>query len=102
MIPSPTVSDSSNYARPWIGYPPSERELVSPFLCTSDEESSEDDYDDPSFMPPSTPERPQTRPRMSNPQLPYKREVVLGLPSSQSGVSYPGCRGKGKGKAKVV
>ena len=102
IIPSPTTSDTTDYARPWIWNHTSRGDLVSPFLFTSDEESSKDEDEDPSFIPPSTPERPQSRPRRSNPPLPYKREVVMGLPASQSGVSYPGCRGKDKGKAKVV
>ena len=101
-VHSPTASDFSDDVRPWIGYPSSHKDLVSPFLCTSDEESSEDEYGDPIFAPPSTPERPQSRPRRSNPQLPKTREVVVGLPASQSGVSHQGSRGKSKGKAKVV
>jgi hypothetical protein len=102
MIPSPTSIDSSHNTNPWIWNRTSQGDLVSPFLFTSDDESSEDEDKDPSFIPPSTPERHQSRHRRSNPQLQNKREVVLGLPSSLSGVSYPGCRGKGKGKAKLA
>ena len=87
---------------------PADREYVSHFLFTSDEESSEDEDEDPSFIPPSTPERSQPRPRKSNPSLPKSREVVIGLPTPGSGASYHGRRGKGKeaevmgkGKGKV-
>ena len=78
-----------------------ERQYVSPFVFTSDEESSEDEDEDPSFLPPSTPERSQPRPRKSNPSLPTSRDVVLGLPAPGSGASYHGHRGKGK-EAEVV
>ena len=85
--PIPADSDSTDDVHPWIGYPPSDRELVSHFLFTSDEESSEDEYGDPTFLPPSTPKRPQNRPRRSNPQHPKDREVVLGLTARKNGVS---------------
>ena len=80
---------------------PAERQYVSPFIFTSDEDSSEDEDEDPSFLPPSTPERSQPRPRKRNPSLPTSRGVVLGLPAPGSGASYHGHRGKGK-KAEVV
>ena len=60
-------------AQPWkkhdVGEPseapiPADRVYVSPFLFTSDEESSEDEDEDPTFIPPSTPERSQPRPRV--------------------------------------
>ena len=85
--PNPADSVSTDDSPPWIGYPPSDRELVSPFLFTSDEESSEDEYGDPTFLPPSTPERPQNRPTRSNPQQSKDREVVLGLSAMKNGVS---------------
>jgi hypothetical protein len=75
---------------------PAERQYVSPFIWTSDEESLEDEDEDPSFIPPSTPERSQPRPRKSNPSLPKSRDVVIGLPAPGSGASYHGSRGKGK------
>jgi hypothetical protein len=78
------------------------------FVFTSDEESSEYEDEDLTFIPHSTPERSQPRPRKSNPSLPTSREVVIGLPASGSGASYHGSRGKGKeaevkgkGKGKV-
>jgi hypothetical protein len=87
---------------------PAERQYVSPFIFTSDEDSSEDEDEGPSFLPPSTPERSQPRPRKRNPSLPTSRDVVLGLPAPESGASYHGHRGKskeaevvGKGKRKV-
>jgi hypothetical protein len=87
---------------------PAERQYVSPFVFTSDEESSEVEDEDPSFIPPSTPERSQPRPRKSNPSIPTSRDVVIGLPAPGSGASYHGRRGKGKeaevmgkGKGKV-
>ena len=91
QAPIPAGSDSSDDPNPWVPYPASDRDLVSPFLFTSDEESSEDEYEDPSFLPPSTPERPQGRSRKTNPPLPKSREVVLGLPASE---------GKGDSKRK--
>jgi hypothetical protein len=75
---------------------PAERQYVSPFIFTSDEEYSEDEDEDPLFIPPSTPERSQPRPRKFNASLPTSREVVLGLPAPGSGASYHGHRGKGK------
>ena len=80
---------------------PAERQYVSPFIFTSDEDSSEDEDEDPSFLPPSTPERSQPRPRKRNPSLPTSRDVVLGLPAPGSGASYHGRKGKGK-KAEVM
>ena len=90
--PIPAESDSTDDVRPLTDYFPSGRELVSPFVFTSDEESSEDEYGDPTFVPPSTPERPQTRPGRSNPQHPKDREVVIGLPAMKNGVSAEGSR----------
>lgn len=80
---------------------PAERQYVSPFAFTSDEDSSEDEDEDPSFLPPSTLERSQPRLRKRNPSLPTSRGVVLGLPAPESGASYHGHMGKGK-KAEVV
>jgi hypothetical protein len=112
--PYPSELDDSDYARElerrWNtlekGEPsnapvPAERQYVSPFIFTSDEDSSEDEDEDPSFLPPSTPERSQPRPRKRNPSLPTSRGVVLGLPALGSGASYHGRRGKGK-KTEVV
>ena len=67
---------------------PAERELVSPFIFTSDEDSSEDEDEDPTFLPPSTPERSQPRPSKKNPSLPSSQSEVLGLPASGPGSSY--------------
>ena len=78
-----------------------ERQYVSPFAFTSDEDSSEDEDEDPTFLPPSTPERSHPRPRKRNPSLPTSRDVVLGLPAPESGAPFHGHRGKGK-KAEVV
>jgi hypothetical protein len=87
---------------------PAERQLVSPFIFTSDEDSSEDEDEDPTFLPPSTPERSQPRPRKRNPSLPTSQNVVLGLPAPKSGHSFQGHKGKskeaevvGKGKGKM-
>lgn len=103
LPPYPSELDDSDYAREmerrWNalekGEPsnvpvPDERQYVSPFICTSDEDSSEDEDEDPSFLPPSTPETPQPRPRKRNPSLPTSRGVVLGLPAPGSGSSYHG------------
>ena len=93
-IPSSTASDSSGNTPPVNPYFPLGIELVSPFLCTSDEESSDSFDEDPSFDLPSTPERPQSRPRRTNPPIPKSQDVVIG-------VSDHGSQGKDKGKAKV-
>ncbi|PWA67403.1 2-oxoglutarate (2OG) and Fe(II)-dependent oxygenase superfamily protein [Artemisia annua] len=84
--PSPEPTKDS---RPLVPYP-SDRELVSPFLYTSSDE------EDPTYHPPGTPERPQSRPHSSsvllasscsqtrarkvNPPVPEGRSVVIGLP----------------------
>ena len=109
LPPYPSEIDDSDYAREmerrWnaqergepIHVPnPAERQYVSPFVFTSDEDSSEDEDEDPTFLPPSTPERSQPRPRKRNPSLPTSRSVVLGLPAPESGPSYHGYKGKGK------
>lgn len=70
LPPYPSEIDDSDYAREmerrWNaqerGEPshvpnPAERQNVSPFIFTSDEDSSEDEDEDPTFFPPSTPER---------------------------------------------
>jgi hypothetical protein len=80
---------------------PAEKELVSPFIFTFDKDSLEDEDEDPTFLPPSTPERSQPRPRKRNPFLPTSRNVVLGLPAPGPGLSYHGHKGKGK-KAEMV
>ena len=80
---------------------PAERQLVSPFIFTSDEDSSENEDKDPTFLPPSTPERSQPRPRKRNPSLPSSRNVVLDLPSPGPGLSYHGHIGQSK-EAEVV
>lgn len=80
---------------------PAERELVSPFIFTSDEDSSEDEDKDPTFLHPSTPERSQPRPRKRNPSLPTSRNMVLDLPAPGPGLSYHGHIGQSK-EAEVV
>jgi hypothetical protein len=112
--PNPTVSsESSEDPNPWIPYQPSPRELVSPFIYTSSDE--DEDENDALYMPPSTPERPQSsyprrpsRPRKLNPPLPKTREVVIGLPCPQQQELFTRNKGKekmadvkGKGKGKV-
>ena len=64
-----------------------QRDLVSPFLCTLDAESKDNDDEDPLYFPPSTSVRPKIRPKRSNPPLPKSREVVVGLPAPSNGVS---------------
>ena len=85
-----------------------EQEYDFPLLSSSDDDSSENENEDPTFVPPSIHKRSQSRPRKSNPSLPKSREVVIGLPAPGSGASYHGSRGKskdvevkGKGKEKV-
>ena len=78
-----------------------DKELVSPFLCTSDEESSDDEDKDPPFFPSSTLERSQSRSRMTKKPIPKSRELVVGDPAPKTGVSYHGSRGKDKEYFKV-
>lgn len=86
---------------------PAERELVSPFICTSDEDSSKEENEDPTFLPPSTLERSQPRSSKRDPSLPTSQNVVLDLPAPGPGLSYHEhnrqskeaevvCKGKGK------
>ena len=49
---------------------PAERELVSPFIYTSDEDSSEEENEDPTFLLTSTPERSQPRSIKRDPSPP--------------------------------
>ena len=89
---------------------PAERDLVSPFIDTSDEE---DDDEDDDLYNPNMPDKPQSscprrsRRRRLNPPLPAARKIVLGLPCIQRQiVSSSNIKGKekaieGKGKAKV-
>jgi hypothetical protein len=64
---------------------PAGRELVSPFICTSDEESSEED-EEPIFHPPSTPERSQPRSSKRDPSLPTSLNMVSDLPAPEPGL----------------
>jgi hypothetical protein len=80
---------------------PAERELVSPFIVTSDEDSSEDEDEDPAFLPPSTPERSQLRTRKRDPSLPTSQNVVLSHPAPEPGLSYHEHIGQSK-EAEVV
>ena len=88
---------------------PSERELVSPFICTSDEESSEEENDDLTFLPPFTPERSQPRSSKRDPSLPKSPNMVLDHPAPEPGLPHQEHIGqsrkveithKGKGKLK--
>jgi hypothetical protein len=76
---------------------PAERQYVSPFVFTSDEEPSEDEDEDPSFLPPSTSERSQPRPRKSNPSLPTSRGLCVGSSCSRIWCFIPCTQGKGQG-----
>jgi hypothetical protein len=67
---------------------PAERDLVSPFIVTSDEDSSEDEDEDPTFLPPSTPERSQPRSQKRDPSLPTSQSVVLRHPAPEPGLSH--------------
>jgi hypothetical protein len=113
--PNPAVSsESSEDPNPWIPYQPPLRELVSPFIYTSSDE--DEDENDALYIPPSTPERPQSpcprrpsRPRKSNPPLPKTREVVIGLPCPQQQELFTRNKGnekmddvKGKGKGPMM
>ena len=111
LPPYPSEIDDSEYEREmerqWNAREKGELSQVpipaerSPFIFTSDEDSSEDEDEDPTFLPPSTPDRSQPRPRKRNPSLPTSRGVVLGLPAPASGPSLQGHKGKGK-EAEVV
>ena len=80
---------------------PTERQLVSPFIMSSDEDSSEDEDEDPTFLPPSTPERSQPRTRKRNLSLPTSQNMVLSLPAPGPGLSYHGHNGQSKEAAVV-
>jgi hypothetical protein len=67
---------------------PAERDLVSPFIVTSDEDSSDDEDEDPAFLPPSTPERSQPRSQKRDPSLPTSQNVVLRHPAPEPGFSH--------------
>ena len=58
-------------------------ELVSPFIWTSDEESSEEENEDPTFLPPSTPERSQPRSSKRDPSLPTSSNLMVDLPAPE-------------------
>lgn len=79
---------------------PAERELVSPFICTSDEESSEED-EEPTFLPPSTPERSQPRSSKRDPSLPTSPSLVLDLPAPEPGLLHQEYIGQSK-KAEII
>jgi hypothetical protein len=78
-----------------------ERELVSPFICTSDEESSEEENEDPTFLPPSTPERSQPRSSKRDPSLPTSPNLVLDLPAPEPGLLHQEHIGQSK-KAEII
>ena len=80
---------------------PAERELVSPFICTSDEESSEEENEDPTFLPPSTPERSQPRSNKRDPSLPTSPDLVLDLPAPEPGLPHQEHIGHNK-KAEII
>ena len=67
---------------------PAEREHVSPFIYTSDEDSSEEDHEEPVFLPPSTPERSQPRSSTGDPSLPTSQNLVLNLPAPGPGLPH--------------
>jgi hypothetical protein len=67
---------------------PAERDLVSPFIVTSDEDSSDDEDEDPAFLPPSTPERSQPRSQKRDPSLPTSQNVMLNHPAPEPGLSH--------------
>ena len=88
--PNIATSDSaglSNRSPSRVANQTTQRDQVSPFLCTSDAESEDNDDEDPLYFPPSLSVRPKNRPRRSNPPLPKSREVVVGLPAPSNGVS---------------
>ena len=80
---------------------PAERDLVSPFIVTSDEDSSEDEDEDQVFLPPSTPERSQPRSQKRDPSLPTSQNVVLRHPAPEPGLAFHEHIGQSK-KAEVV
>jgi hypothetical protein len=67
---------------------PAERDLVSPFIVTSDEDSSDDEDEDPAFLPPSTPERSQPRSQKRDPSLPTSQNVMLKHPAPEPCLSH--------------
>jgi hypothetical protein len=79
---------------------PAERDLVSPFICTSDEESSEED-EEPTFLPPSTPERSQPRSSKRDSSLPTSSNLVLDLPAPEPGLLHQEHIGQSK-KAEII
>ena len=80
---------------------PAERELVSPFICTSDEESSDEENEDPIFLPPSTPERSQPRSSKRDPSLPTSPDLVVDLPALEPGLQHQENIGQSK-KAETI
>jgi hypothetical protein len=79
---------------------PAGRELVSPFICTSDEESSEED-EEPTFHPPSTPERSQPRISKRDPSLPTSSTLMINLPAPEPGLLHQEHIGQSK-KAEII
>jgi hypothetical protein len=79
---------------------PAGRELVSPFICTSDEESSEED-EEPTFLPPSTPERSQPRSSKRDPSLSTSSNLVMDLPAPEPGLLHQEHIGQSK-KAEII
>jgi hypothetical protein len=69
---------------------PAGRELVSPFISTSDDESSEEEHEEPTFLPPSTPERSQPRTGKRDPSLPTSSSMVMQHPASEPGLQHQG------------
>ena len=80
---------------------PAERELVSPFIYTSDEDSSEEENEDPTFLPPSTPERSQPRSSKRDPSLPTSQNLVLDLPAPGPGLPHQEHIGQSK-KTEII
>ena len=67
---------------------PAGREFVSPFIITSDDESSEEEHEEPTFLPPSTPERSQPRTSKRDPSLPTSSSLVLEHPAPEPGLLH--------------
>ena len=80
---------------------PAEREHVSPFIYTSDEDSSEEDHEEPVFLPPSTPERSQPRSSTRDPSLPTSQNLVLNLPAPGPGLPHQEHIGQSK-KSEII
>jgi hypothetical protein len=78
-----------------------ERELVSPFISTSDDESSEEENEEPTFLPPSTPERSQPRTSKRDPSLPTSSTSVMNLPAPEPGLLHQEHIGQSK-KAEII